>query len=87
MRIFSEELSKDNAKCNDTILGEIAKHIEFTFYHCKTDRYRIARMTNEIAKIDNRFTSIPKKYKKTGAEFSSDAPFLRGCVSINRRTP
>lgn len=85
MRIFAEELSKENAECNDTILGEIAKQVEFNYYHCKSDRYGVVRMTDEIIKIDNRFASIPKKYKKTGAAFSSDAPFLRGCVSISRK--
>lgn len=85
MRVFAEELSKEHATCNDTILGEIAKHTEFKYYHCKPDRYGIVRMTDDIFKLDKRFAAIPKKFKKSGAEFSSDAPFLRGCVSIKRR--
>ena len=34
MRVFAEELSKENAKCSDTILGEIAKQVEFKYFHC-----------------------------------------------------
>lgn len=85
MRVFIEELSKENSPCNDTVLGDIAKDIEFKYYHSKPDRYRVVKMTDEIIKSDTRFTSIPKKFKKPEAIFSSDAPFLRGCVSITRK--
>jgi len=85
MRVFSEELSKNNAKCSDTILGEIAKNTEFRYYHCKPDRYGVVRMTDELFKLDRRFSTIHKQFKKASAVFSSDAPFLRGCVSISRK--
>ncbi len=85
MRVFSEELSKENAKCSDTILGEIAKHAEFKYYHCKPDRYGVVRMTDELFTLDKRFSNIPRQFKKANATFSGDAPFLRGCVSIKRR--
>ncbi len=86
MRVFIEELSRENAPCNDTILGEIAKNIEFDYYHSKPDRYRVVKLTNEILKLDPRFSSIHKNFKRPGAEFSGDAPFLRGCVSIKLKT-
>jgi hypothetical protein len=85
MRIFSQELAKKNQKCNDTILGEIAKHIEFSYYHSSPDKRRIVKSSYEITKIDNRFLSIPNKFKKDCAEFAGDAPFLRGCICINSK--
>ncbi len=85
MRVFIEELSKPNAPCNDTILGNIAKNVEFNYYHSKPDKYRIVKMTNEILKYDSRFSSALKIIKKPGAGFSADAPFLRGCISIKKK--
>lgn len=82
MRIFAEELSNVNCPCADTILTKIAKNIEFNYYHSKLDRYRVVQMTDEIIKSDKRFLSVHKNFKKDAATFSSDAPFLRGCISI-----
>lgn len=85
MRVFIEELSREGAPCSDTILGEIAKNVEFNYYHSKPDRYRVVKMTDEILKFDSRFSSIHKRFKKPKAAFSGDAPFLRGCVSIKKK--
>lgn len=85
MRIFVEELTKQKAQCSDTVVGEIAKNIEFNYYHSKFDRYGVVTMTDEIVKLDPRFTSIPKKFKKDTAIFSADSTFLRGCISISRK--
>lgn len=84
MRVFIEELSQENKICSDTIIGKIAKCIEFNYYHNKPDRYHIIKLTNQISELDKRFEMISKKFKKPGAKFASDAPFVRGCISISK---
>ena len=85
MRVFTEELSKSNSPCNDTIVGEIANQVEFNFYHSKQDKSNVVKMTDEIARRDSRFIDTEHKIKKPNAVFSTDAPFLRGCISITRK--
>lgn len=85
MRVFTEELSKSNSPCNDTIVGEIANQVEFNFYHSKQDKSNVVKMTDEIARRDSRFIDTEHKIKKPNASFSTDAPFLRGCISITRK--
>ena len=82
MRVFVEELSRPNALCSDTILGEVANNINFKYYHSKPDRYRVVTMSNEVGKTDSRFSAIDKNLSRPGAIISADAPFLRGCISI-----
>lgn len=82
MKIFINELSKSSSMCADTILGEISRKINFSFFHNKSDRHKIVRSSSEIDRLDARFTHYPNKYKKNGAAFASDAPFLRGCIRI-----
>ncbi len=81
-RIFIEEMAKDNEMCSGTIIHKIAKDIKFTYYHNKIDRHRIVRPSTEIIKSDKRFNLINPSYKVAGAVFASDAPFVRGCISI-----
>jgi len=83
MRIFIEELSEANSPCADTVIHLVAKNIAFQYYHNKLDRHRTVKSTNEIAKIDKRFNQVNKQYKKSGAVFACDAPFVRGCISIS----
>jgi hypothetical protein len=85
-RIFVEELAKTNSICSDTIIGKIASEIEFNYFHNKTDRHRIVRDSAEIPTLDDRFNFINPKYKVSGATFASDAPFVRGCISMSTRS-
>ena len=85
MKIFVEELSKENEVCSDTIMGTIAREVKFNYFHNKTDRHRIVQSSKNISTLDKRFNSINPKYKLTGATFASDAPFVRGCISINKK--
>jgi hypothetical protein len=86
VRIFTEELAKDKSICSDTIISKIAKNIEFNYFHNKVDRHRITQPSSEIAKLDERFNFIDPKYKVPGATFASDAPFVRGCISIKAKS-
>lgn len=83
VRIFIEELSEQNSPCADTVIHQVAKNIRFQYYHNKTDRHRTIKSTLDIAKTDKRFSQINKLYKKQDAVFASDAPFVRGCISIS----
>lgn len=85
LRVFVEELSKSDSECSDTILGQIAKEIKFSYYHSKSDRFDVVKTTKDILKQDNRFLEIDKKLKIKNAIFSSDATFLRGCISISKK--
>lgn len=84
MRIYTDELSSDNALCSDTVIGTIAKNIKFDYFHNKVDRHKIVRSSKEIIRTDQRFNSMNPKVKKSEAQFASDAPFVRGCISIRR---
>jgi len=85
-RIFLEELAKPNSMCSDTIIGKIARNIEFKYFHNKTDRHHVVLPSSEIANLDNRFIDINSKYKIPGTNFASDGPFVRGCISISAKS-
>jgi hypothetical protein len=83
-RIFAEELAREDGMCSDTIMCDIAKHIRFNYFHNKVDFHRIIQPSTEIVRFDKRFTLMDPKYKISTAKFASDAPFVRGCISISR---
>lgn len=86
MEIFIDELSKDNSMCSDSIISQIAKNIQFNYFHNKTDRHHVIRPSNEIETLDERFNFVNPKYKVKDAKFASDAPFVRGCISIKTKS-
>lgn len=85
MRVFINELSKDNTMCSDTIVGEIAKYTEFKYFHNEFDRHRVIRPSTEMATLDERF-HCNSTSNNNGASFASDAKFLRGCISIQTKS-
>lgn len=82
MRIFIDALSNEDELCADTIINTIAKTVEFSYFHNKSDRHKIIKTSSEISKTDKRFSLIDSKYKIPNATFASDSPFVRGCVRI-----
>lgn len=82
MRIFVEELKKENGICSDTIINKIAKNIEFNYFHNKLDRHRIVAKSSNIPSFDSRFCSKDSNFYHNEATFACDAPFVRGCISI-----
>lgn len=84
MNVFCEELSDSSTICSDTVIGEIAKDLALKYYHNKPDRQRIVRLSKEMAEHDNRFNYAHNQIEGLSARFSSDAPFVRGCVSLQR---
>lgn len=83
LKIFIEEISKKGSMCEDTIMGSAAREILFDFFHNKTDRHHIIRLSSEIGESDHRFAFSTNK--NSNAAFASDSPFLRGCISIKSR--
>lgn len=82
MKIFISELSNDDGMCSDTIINKIAKCVEFNYFHNKNDRHRIVRLSADINKLDERFI-VNSKHKTEISKFATDAPFVRGCISIS----
>jgi len=83
MRVFATELGRSDGMCSDTILCEVARKAEFSYFHSKPDKHQVVYNSTEIAKRDKRFKYCAGR-KKPGKTmtFGSDAPFVRGCVSI-----
>lgn len=73
-KIFSEELCKTEAICGDTIIGKVATHMKFNYFHNKPDPHRVIQPSTEIQVLDKRFKD----------KFAEDATFVRGCVSIHQ---
>lgn len=82
MRIFSEEFALKSNPCSDTVLHEMAKQVQFNYFHNEVDQHRIILDSNEIAKRDHRFHWVFDKNLPAFKKFACDAQFLRGCVSI-----
>src|SRR3990167_8863320 len=83
VKIFAEELSKKDSMCSDTIMGSAAREVQFNYFHNKTDRHQIIKLSTEIGKADKRF--LFSTSKSNTATFASDSTFLRGCISIKSR--
>lgn len=80
--IFRIELVKKNSLLSDTIISEIARKIEFNFYHNNFDRHNIIEQSKNLILNDERFKASYSFHSHPGAIFASDAPFIRGCISI-----
>lgn len=82
VNISNQELKKDSGIAYNTIMNKIAKKMIFRYFHNKTDRYNVIEQSENIPILDPRFDQINKKIKLKDAKFASDAPFVRGCVSM-----
>lgn len=82
VNVFANELSKESNLLSDTIISEVAKKIEFKYYHNKDDKHHAILNSSEIAHYDNRFSSKFAKSAAPESVYAADAPFVRGCVSI-----
>lgn len=76
MQVFKTEVSKESNVCADTIIGKVARHVEFKYFHNKTDRHRIITPSSTLPAHDPRLQSDDER------TFAADAPFVRGCISI-----
>lgn len=83
MRIFTDELSNPQGICADTIMGKVAREIEFKYFHNEHDQHKAMMPSNNVINYDKRFKVVAPGNKVPGAKFACDAKFLRGCISIN----
>ncbi len=79
-KIFIQELGKNTSLCSDTVMSKIADKIEFNYYHNKDDMHKIIQKSEGIKLNDARFNQA--LHHHPDASFATDAPFVRGCVSI-----
>jgi len=86
VNVFQRELSQENNILSDTVISQVAKMIEFNYFHNRSSTHDNIEDSETIIKFDNRFTHNQTKHSAPGSIFSSDAPFLRGCVALNIRT-
>lgn len=82
VNIFKSELIKDSNIFSDTVISDIAKNVEFDFFHNQTDMHNMIQDSNSIIGMDNRFSTKKTKKSAAGSVFASDAPFVRGCIGI-----
>jgi len=84
MKVFTTELAKENSMCSaNSIISKIAKGTKFLYYHSKTDSHKVIRPSSEIKDNDDRFMNYSCPSSNATATFASDAPFVRGCISIS----
>ncbi len=85
VNIFNSELVKESNIFADTVISDIAKNVEFDFFHNQKDVHKQIKDSNAIIEQDNRFSIKKTKISAKDAEFASDAPFVRGCIGIRRK--
>ncbi|RDI48069.1 hypothetical protein [Aquicella lusitana] len=85
MNIFCEELANDSNICSDTIIGKIAKNVNFNYFHNKADRQAVIRPSSDIPFADKRFEAGSLNGEGSIGKFAADAPFVRGCISIDSK--
>lgn len=83
-RIFCEELADGDGACDDTIIAEVARGIDFRYFHNKMDSHSITQSSSQIAKTDPRFNYMDNSLGSQTAVFSSDAKFFRGCIQLSK---
>ncbi len=82
VNIFQRELSLENNILSDTIISEVAKNVEFHFFHNRNFTHNNIKDSETIIEFDDRFSHKHAKSSYSNSSFSTDAPFLRGCVGL-----
>ncbi len=85
MRVYCDELSKKSFLPYDPVISEIIDRVELNYFHNETDSHKTIRPSTDIAMLDERFNNANLINTSSAAVFSSDAPFVRGCISINAK--
>ena len=83
IRIFSEELTKPQGMCADTIMSKAATLVDFKYFHNEPDHHKVMMPSENITQFDDRFASLPPHHQAADAKIATDAKFMRGCVSIS----
>lgn len=78
------ELSKDNEVCSNTIIQNISRDLNVSFFHNSNDIDQIITPISNILLSDNRFSHL-KTNKNSPQPPSKDGKFFRGCVQIKHK--
>lgn len=82
-QIFMEEIRKGKLNVEDTVLGNIAREIEFEYYHSKPDKHGEIHLTTKMIKRDPDLITCHKKYGER--KFADSGAFIRGCVQLSHK--
>ncbi|WP_058525061.1 hypothetical protein [Legionella birminghamensis] len=78
------ELAKDNHFCSNTIIQDIAKTINISFFHNSNDIDGEINNIDYLVKFDSRFSF--SSALQTNLFPSKDSKFFRGCIRFSHRT-
>jgi len=77
--------SENNFYCSDTVIAEVAKIMKVNYFHNELDSHKIILPSSEIVTLDPRFEYAQYQSIAEGSTFASNAPFVRGCISISNK--
>lgn len=80
LNIFLDEVRCGRLKIEETVIGKLATHLEFDFFHNKYDRHGEIRPTREMLVGDATLTKSLNK-----REFAESGTFVRGCVRLSHK--
>lgn len=86
LRFFVGEISQKESICAKTILAEVAKTVEFSFFHCDKDSKKIISSSIRMLEDDSRFTEVHHSAKVKYPTFPRDSAFLRGCIRLRKKS-
>lgn len=81
MDIFLAEVLLGRLEVENTPLHELAKSVQFQYYHSDKDQSGIILPASEIESLDQNFNMVLDAAGR--ATFPEFSPFLKGCVSIS----
>lgn len=79
---YQSEFTADNGSAFGSLLYQVSKRTEFSFYHYKSSSHTGIKSSGELETIDNRFAF---SYSSEKTQFASDAKLFRGCVKLTKQ--
>lgn len=79
---YQSEFVEENSSAYGSLLYQVSKKTEFSFYHYKSSSQKGILSSMELEEIDERFAFSYFMHK---TEFASDAKLFRGCVRLTKQ--
>lgn len=83
LTVFFDEVRCNRLKIENTVIGKLATHMNFDFFHNKHDRHGEIKPTREIIEGDPALLHNLNQHNKR--EFAESGAFVRGCVRISHK--
>lgn len=83
LTVFFDEVRCNRLKIEDTVIGKLATHINFDFFHNKHDMHGEIQSTREMIKGD--FALLYNLTRYNNREFAESGAFIRGCIRISHK--